>query len=103
MRPSNVATGDHWNDLLDRDIERLLAGKSPDNQDLAPIASLVSALGTFGDTTLREDLVDDYSKLAAQMVRESRPAPISERATTRTHHFVLGLKRRAVAGLTSRS
>ncbi|MCH8984587.1 MAG: hypothetical protein IH943_10895 [Acidobacteria bacterium] len=101
MRTSIVTTGDLRDGLADRDVERLLAGESPVSQDHAPIVSLVSALVTFGDTTLQETLVDEYSKLAAQLVRESRPAPITETTRTGTRHYLFGLKRRAVAGLTA--
>ena len=101
MRTPIVTTGDPWDDLADRDVERLLAGESPATQDHAPIVSLVSALVTFGDTTLAETLVDEYSKLAAQLVRESRPTPITATTRTGTRHYLFGLKRRAVAGLTA--
>jgi len=101
MRTPIFTTGDLWDGLADRDIERLLAGESPVSRDHAPIVSLVSALVTFGDTTLAETLVDEYSKLAAQLVRESRPTPIAGTTRTGTRHYLFGLKRRAVAGLTA--
>ena len=101
MRTFHDAASDVNHDLTDQDIDRLLAGESPVSQDHAPVVLLVSALATFGDITLRETLVDEYSKLAARMVRESRPAQTTETASTRIHHFVFGLKRRAVAGLTA--
>ena len=100
MRPATPSAGVPWDELFDRDIERLLAGRPPDNQDLAPLASFVSALAAFRDTDPPEDFVEDISNRAAQIARDQHSRSAIEKSEPRARRFGLGLKRRAVTGLT---
>ena len=99
MTRQTVSTADSWDDLFDQDIERLLLGGSPENREFAPLESLVSALSTFSESDLREELVQEYSKLAALMVNEERPIVVPERKRLRTRSFFLAIRRRAAIGV----
>ena len=94
-----VSTAGSWDDLFDQDIERLLSGASPENRELVPLASLVSALSTFSESDLRDQYVQDYSKLAAVMVNEGRPTAVSVRKELRTRSFFLAIRRKAAVGV----
>lgn len=101
MRFIDDHRNDLWTEFLDRDIERLLGGVEPYNEDLSPLTPIVSALADLGKTPPSQEVVAHHAALAALTVRESRlqPAPVVH--PTRASGIIFGLRRRAVATLAS--
>jgi hypothetical protein len=88
-----------WYDLFDRDIDRLIAGRSPDNDDLAPLVGFVTAMKTMGEVSIADLVITDHASVAASMIAaRSTSTTDGERYPGR---LFFGLQRRLAAALTS--
>ena len=90
-----------WTDLIDRDIEALIAGDRPANDDLSPLDGFITALNSFGSITPPSEFIESHAALAAASVRESLPPAPPPTPARRTRRIVLGAKRRLVAVMAS--
>ena len=90
-----------WTDLIDRDIEALIAGERPANEDLSPLDGFITALNSFGSITAPSEFIETQAAMAASSVRDSRqPAPLPK-PRRRRQRIVLRAKRRLAAVITS--
>ena len=57
MRSETALRDDMWNELIDRDLNLLIDGKPPFNEDLAPLESFVISLADFAEVPVKPELI----------------------------------------------
>jgi hypothetical protein len=91
------------NRFSDQDVESLLSGQMPEDEDLARLAPIVEALHGRHRVTPSKDGVARFAARAAEIAISTRPAPagtaVPARATTRSRRFVLALRTKMATGL----
>ncbi len=71
MSPGTEAAA-MWTEKVDRDIETLIRGGQPANEDLLPLASFVEAMNSLAATTPSEGFNDTHAESAGELVRTRR-------------------------------
>ncbi len=100
MRFETALRDDKWNELIDRDLDRLIDGKQPLNDDLALLESFVNSMGNFGATTPSPELIEYHAAQAAEAA-QARQAAATEIPFSTGRRLAFKLKRRVAAGATS--
>ena len=84
-------------DLVDRDLDLVIDGIQPFNDDLAPLESFVNSLGSFADIAPSPEFLEYHAAEAAATAQTPPAAPVG----TGGRRPGFGLRRRGLAGATS--
>lgn len=84
-------------DLIDRDLDLVIDGIQPFNDDLAPLESFVNSLGSFADIAPSPEFVEYHAAEAAATAQTRPPTTVG----TGGRKSGFGLRRRVVASATS--
>lgn len=88
--------------LIDRDLDRLIAGEPPLDDDLTPLTEFVKALSGFANTPVSDEFVDEHAALAASTMREMLDrSPSVPPATSSLRTRWLAVRNKTTAALTS--
>lgn len=91
------------NRFSDQDVERLLSGGMPEDEDLAGLAPILETLHGGERRPLPEERIARFAAQAAEIAMSTRPEPagtaVPERTTTRSRRFVLALRQKMATGL----
>jgi hypothetical protein len=75
MRDSEIRSADPFAGLDESDVEALIAGTRPMNEDSACLMGFIAELRTMGGTSLPRDVIDFYAAEAAAAAGAYRPGP----------------------------
>jgi hypothetical protein len=100
VRSETALRDDMWNELIDRDLDRLIDGKQPLNDDLALLESFVNSIGNFGAVTPSPEFIE-YQAARAAETAQARHVTATEIPFSTGRRLALTLKRRVAAGATS--
>jgi hypothetical protein len=101
MTPTDVTNvGELWTDLIDRDLETLVAGGTPTNDDLVPLRSFVSTLSSQGNVEPPDGFVETHAGLSAATARAIHESMDSHSVESKGT-VLFGIRRRAAAMATS--
>jgi len=89
-----------WSELIDRDLNLLIEGKPPFNEDLAPLESFVVSLCEFADVPVSPEFVRDHAAKAAANMQLVKSANANSRLTG-SRRLAFALRRRVGAAATS--
>lgn len=86
----------------DQEVDRLLSGKTPENEELARLAPILRALHEQ-TVILSEDRVAGFAAEAAELARATRrdESEVSGRTLTRSRRLVLALRQKLATGVTA--
>lgn len=87
------------NRFSDQDVERLLSGGMPEDEDLADLAPILEALHGGARRPLPEERIARFAAQAAEIATSTRPTAVPVRTTTRSRRFVLALRQKMATGL----
>ena len=100
MRSETELRDGMWNDLIDRDLNLLIDGKPPFNDDLAPLESFVITLTDFAEVPVPPEFIEYHASEAATRIQPGYnptiPSPLPRR-----RKLMFTLKRRVAAAATS--
>ncbi|MGB8362757.1 MAG: hypothetical protein WCE80_15260 [Acidimicrobiia bacterium] len=80
MRDSEIRSADPFAGLDERDVEALITGGRPVDEDSACLMGFIADLRTMGDTSLPRDVIDFYAGEAAAAAGSYRPSPAQPQA-----------------------
>ncbi len=100
MRSETALRDGMWNELIDRDLNLLIDGKAPLNEDLAPLESFVISLAGFAEVPVKPEFVEYHASEAANRVQPGDNETIASRRP-RSRILMFTLKRRVTAAATS--
>ncbi len=87
-------------ELIDRDLDLLIDGIQPFNDDLAPLESFVNSLGSLDVTAPSPEFLEYHAAEAAAAV-QTRQAAVAGTGLKPRRRLAFGLNRRVTAGATS--
>lgn len=95
MRDSEIRSADPFAGLDESDVEALIAGTRPMNEDSACLMGFIAELRTMGGNPLPRDVIDFYAVEAAAAAGGYRPGPTQPQ--TRRGRRATRLRRKALS------
>jgi len=89
-----------WSELIDRDLNLLIDGKPPSNENLAPLESFVASLSDFAEVPVKPEFVEYHAAEAATRVQPVK-SPTILNPLPQSRNLMFRLKRRVTAAATS--
>lgn len=86
-------------ELIDRDLDLLIDGIKPFNDDLAPLVSFVNSLGSFDVTAPSPEFLEHQAEAAA--AAQTRQTAVAGTGLKPRRRLAFGLNRRVTAGAAS--